>query len=129
MLQVDADGEVPPAVRVARAMRAGAEAVMKYGRAKPGMSTMLDALVPAVEAFEQIASTASAVECTKAMAKAAKDGFEATKTMSAKAGRASYTSEAVQAGHGDPGAFACAGWLKFIEASLSDLANNNGGGE
>lgn len=80
-----------------------ADAVSKasfYGGAQPGFCTMLDALFPAAEA----ARTGDLA----AVAAAAEQGAEATKTMHAKAGRSSYLPNEVTDGHPDPGAVAVA---------------------
>ncbi|MEM5582992.1 dihydroxyacetone kinase subunit DhaL [Roseibium sp. AS2] len=78
--------------------------VMKRGRSEAGMKTMLDALVPASEAFKaEIAKTDNIADALKAAAEAAKQGMEATIPMLAQRGRASYLGER-SIGHQDPGA-------------------------
>eukprot|EP00195_Chlamydomonas_chlamydogama_P006031 CAMPEP_0202906546 /NCGR_PEP_ID=MMETSP1392-20130828/39357_1 /ASSEMBLY_ACC=CAM_ASM_000868 /TAXON_ID=225041 /ORGANISM="Chlamydomonas chlamydogama, Strain SAG 11-48b" /LENGTH=587 /DNA_ID=CAMNT_0049595115 /DNA_START=17 /DNA_END=1780 /DNA_ORIENTATION=+ len=108
----------------ALALRAGTEAVMKYGGAWRGCRTMLDALLPAADA-----AVASAVErgegaaaVAAAAAAAAQAGAEETKSMAAAAGRASYVPEEVLQANPDPGAVAVATWLKAVADSLSDVA-------
>ena len=71
-----------------------------YGGAKLGDRTMLDALIPAVEALEQGLPAAAA---------AAREGAERTAAMGhAGAGRSSYVPEQALLGVADPGAEAVA---------------------
>ena len=75
----------------------GAEVVREYGGAWLDDRTLLDALVPALQAFSAGGWAAAVV--------AAKQGVERTKGMHARAGRASYVpSSALQ--EADPGAMA-----------------------
>ncbi|WP_432156717.1 dihydroxyacetone kinase subunit DhaL [Streptomyces sp. bgisy153] len=82
------------AEQLAEALRAGVEAVMRLGGAAPGDKTMIDALVPAVEALDEGFGAARA---------AAGRGAEATIPLQARKGRASYLGER-SIGHQDPGA-------------------------
>ncbi|MEW5352237.1 MULTISPECIES: dihydroxyacetone kinase subunit DhaL [unclassified Streptomyces] len=80
--------------QLAEALRAGVDGVMKLGGAAPGDKTMVDALVPAVEALgDGFAAARSAAE----------DGAGATIPLQARKGRASYLGER-SIGHQDPGA-------------------------
>lgn len=86
------------------ALRAGAEGVVARGKAAPGDKTMIDALAPAIEAWD--AATAEGktpAEAASAAADAAATGRDATIPLVAKKGRASYLGER-SAGHLDPGA-------------------------
>ncbi|MFI1728147.1 dihydroxyacetone kinase subunit DhaL [Streptomyces acidicola] len=76
------------------ALRAGVDAVMTLGGAAPGDKTMIDALMPAVDALGDSFAAARA---------AAEQGAEATTPMQARKGRASYLGER-SIGHQDPGA-------------------------
>ncbi|MFE2578562.1 dihydroxyacetone kinase subunit DhaL [Streptomyces sp. NPDC059378] len=76
------------------ALRAGVDAVMALGGAAPGDKTMVDALVPAVDAL---------AEGFGAARTAAEQGAEATVPLQARKGRASYLGER-SIGHQDPGA-------------------------
>jgi dihydroxyacetone kinase-like protein len=78
---------------VATAMRAAVEAVKARGKSEAGQKTMLDVLIPALEAF-----TAGADPVAAAHAAA-----EATVPMKAIRGRASFLGER-SIGHMDPGA-------------------------
>ncbi|KAB2971255.1 dihydroxyacetone kinase subunit L [Streptomyces sp. SS1-1] len=82
------------AEQFAQALRTGVDAVMTLGGAAPGDATMIDALVPAVEALG---------DGFAAAATAAREGAEATTPMQARKGRASYLGER-SIGHQDPGA-------------------------
>ncbi|MER6438629.1 dihydroxyacetone kinase subunit DhaL [Streptomyces sp. NPDC001185] len=78
----------------ADALRAGVDAVMALGGAAPGDKTMIDALVPAVDALSDSFAAAAA---------AAEEGAAATIPLQARKGRASYLGER-SIGHQDPGA-------------------------
>jgi dihydroxyacetone kinase len=90
------------------ALESGIAAVQRYGGAKTGDRTMLDALVPAIEALKQGSIVAAAA--------AAQQGADATASMKkAHAGRSSYVSAANLFGVQDPGATAVA--LAFLAAA------------
>lgn len=84
----------------AAAWRKGVEGVQARGKAVPGDKTMVDALVPAVEALERASDFG---EGCAAAATAAEQGMHATTPLVARKGRASYLGER-SAGHQDPGA-------------------------
>ena len=84
--------------QLAEALRAGVEAVMTLGGAAPGDKTMIDTLVPAVDAL----GTGFAAART-----AAEQGALATTPLQARKGRASYLGER-SIGHQDPGATSAA---------------------
>ena len=77
-------------------LRAGVEAVKSRGKSDVGAKTMLDVLVPVVEALEGGADLASVKETAAA-------ALAATKDMKATKGRASFLGER-SIGHIDPGA-------------------------
>ena len=82
------------------ALKAGLARVQQVGGAQPGDRTMVDALLPALEALHLGLGEA---------ARAARAGADATAQITrARAGRASYLAEASLAGHNDPGAEAVA---------------------
>lgn len=103
----------------ARAIQAGVSAASKYGGAQAGSRTMLDALLPAADAM-RIASGSgkTGVEVARAAAGGAAEGAEATKTMSAAAGRSSYVPEDILRNVPDPGAVAVSKWMKGIAEAL-----------
>jgi ATP-dependent dihydroxyacetone kinase len=82
------------------ALKSGLDRIQQVGGARPGHRTMIDALLPALEALPK---------GLVAAARAARQGADVTATITrAKAGRASYISAAQLAGHNDPGAEAVA---------------------
>ncbi|RVT86793.1 DAK2 domain-containing protein [Rhodobacteraceae bacterium CCMM004] len=88
------------------ALKAGLDRIQQVGGARPGDRTMIDALLPALEALPQGLGPA---------AQAAREGADRTAQMTrAKAGRASYVSEDKLAGHNDPGAEAVARLFEHI---------------
>jgi dihydroxyacetone kinase-like protein len=84
----------------AAAWRKGVEGVQARGKAVPQDKTMLDALLPAVEALEGASELDSGLW---AAADAAQRGMQDTIPLIARKGRASYLGERSQ-GHQDPGA-------------------------
>lgn len=79
----------------------GVDAIKYYGGGEVGMRTMLDALVPAVEALKSGQNLSFAAD-------AAGRGAEETKSMQSLAGRANYVAQEKMNGIPDPGAFAVA---------------------
>ncbi|MFD0392583.1 dihydroxyacetone kinase subunit DhaL [Streptomyces nogalater] len=97
---------------LATALRAGVDAVMTLGGAAPGDKTMIDALVPAVDALGTGFAAARA---------AAEEGAAATIPLRARKGRASYLGER-SIGHQDPGATSSA----LLIAALAETAEADG---
>jgi phosphoenolpyruvate---glycerone phosphotransferase subunit DhaL len=88
----------------AAALRAGLDGVVARGKAAPGDKTMLDALIPAVDALDaRLAEGNGLRDALRAAADAADAGSDATIPLVARKGRASYLGER-SAGHRDPGA-------------------------
>jgi ATP-dependent dihydroxyacetone kinase len=97
------------------ALQAGLDKMMAYGGAKPGDRTMVDALVPALQALSKSGDISAA-------AKAARKGADATASMTrARAGRSSYVSAQNLKGINDPGAEAVARLLEGF--ALENLLN------
>jgi len=84
----------------AAAWRMGLEGVQMRGKAEPGDKTMVDALIPAVEALESAQDLDSGL---REAAEAAERGMQATTPLVARKGRASYLGERSK-DHQDPGA-------------------------
>lgn len=84
----------------AAAWRKGVEGVQSRGKAQAGDKTMVDALLPAVEALDQASDLESGLS---AAAAAAERGMQATTPLVARKGRASYLGERSK-DHQDPGA-------------------------
>jgi dihydroxyacetone kinase-like protein len=86
------------------AMQAGYDGVVMRGKAQPGDKTMVDALLPGVNALKAQRDQGTLLaEALTAAADATKQGMEATIPLIARKGRASYLGER-SAGHQDPGA-------------------------
>ncbi|MFD8234728.1 dihydroxyacetone kinase subunit DhaL [Streptomyces sp. NPDC059696] len=102
------DAEEVSAEQLAEALRAGVDAVMTLGGAAPGDATMIDALVPAVDALGDSFTAART---------AAEEGAVATTPLQARKGRASYVGER-SIGHQDPGATSSA----LLIAGLAEAA-------
>ncbi|MBN0043704.1 dihydroxyacetone kinase subunit L [Streptomyces actuosus] len=97
---------------LAAALRSGVDAVMALGGASPGDKTMIDALVPAVDALADGFGAARA---------AAEQGALATTPMQARKGRASYLGER-SIGHQDPGATSSALLIAALAEAGSEAA-------
>jgi dihydroxyacetone kinase-like protein len=88
----------------AAALDAAVNGVQMRGKAEIGDKTMIDALIPARDAFRSaLADGASFPEALSKSAEAAEEGMRATIPLVARKGRASYLGQR-SAGHQDPGA-------------------------
>ncbi|UCF92072.1 MAG: dihydroxyacetone kinase subunit L [Desulfobacterales bacterium] len=88
-------------------LRAALAGVQDIGGAQVGDKTMLDTLVPAVEAYEAALQDGQDFSAAlKSMQAAAAEGKESTKSLVAKVGRASRLGERSK-GNLDPGATSC----------------------
>jgi phosphoenolpyruvate---glycerone phosphotransferase subunit DhaL len=87
----------------AEALEAALGGIKQRGKAEAGDKTIVDALEPAVEAARGAAADGSVAEVFRAASAAAEEGAEATVTLTARKGRASYLGDRAQ-GHRDPGA-------------------------
>ena len=95
-------------------LHAGLEGIQSIGSAKVGDKTMLDALIPAVEAFDTAhAKGQSFGEALQALVEAAEAGRDSTLNLVAKIGRASRLGER-SLGVLDAGATSCALILKEL---------------
>jgi dihydroxyacetone kinase phosphoprotein-dependent L subunit len=102
-------------------LRASIEGIKARGRSDVGDKTLLDALVPAVDTIEeQVAAKAGAAAALRAAATTARERAEATRTMQAMRGRASYTGER-SIGSLDAGAVAIAVILEALADQWPDL--------
>ena len=112
------DREEFDAAGFAAALRAGLDGVVARGKAAPGDKTMLDALVPAVDALDAALSDGAGLrDALRAAATAADEGSDATVPLVARKGRASYLGER-SAGHRDPGATSTALLVNTAAATL-----------
>ena len=88
----------------ARALQAGANAVVSLGGAELGDKTMVDALLPAVASLvESLRDGKDFIASTTDAADTAESAADETATLVARKGRASYTGSG-GLGHVDPGA-------------------------
>ena len=91
------DAPAPASDDVIAAMRAAIEGIKQRGDSDLGDKTLLDSLIPATDRLEQeLAGGASAPDALAAAAVTARESADATKTMLAKRGRASYAGERSQ---------------------------------
>jgi dihydroxyacetone kinase-like protein len=109
-----ADGATPSGDVAIAGLDAAIAGIQALGKATAGEKTMLDALLPAIEAGRaELARGASTVGVTEAMAAAAEAGSTATIPLLATKGRASYLGER-SIGHQDPGATSAAILLRAL---------------
>jgi phosphoenolpyruvate---glycerone phosphotransferase subunit DhaL len=103
-------------------LEAGVNGVQARGKAEPGDKTMVDALVPALEALRSAAHDGSGLaEALRRSADAAEEGMRATSPLEARRGRASYLGPR-SVGHQDPGATS----TQLLLAVAADTFGNNG---
>lgn len=102
------------------ALRAGVDGVIARGKAELGDKTMIDALSPALDAWDAAASEGPAA-AARAAAEAAARGRDATEPLVARKGRASYLGER-SAGHLDPGATSATLLLEALRDTLAGTA-------
>lgn len=89
---------------LAALIQSAVEGVQQRGRAQPGDKTMIDALLPAVQALKSaVADGKSVTEAVAEAVAAAEQGMKDTIPLQARKGRASYLGER-SIGHQDPGA-------------------------
>jgi dihydroxyacetone kinase-like protein len=107
----------------ADALASGLAGVQRRGKAELGDKTMIDALVPAVEAVRSALADGSALdEALRRSAEAAQEGMTATIPLVARKGRASYLGER-SADHQDPGA--TSSWLLLRTAAETLVAKDS----
>lgn len=95
-------------------LEAAISGIQKRGKAVKGEKTMLDSLIPALDAYTaKIEAGGSMADGLEDACKAAADGIEFTKTIAATKGRASYLGDR-SIGHQDPGATSATLTLEVI---------------
>jgi phosphoenolpyruvate---glycerone phosphotransferase subunit DhaL len=100
-------------------IHAGRDGVVDIGGAKPGDKTLIDALTPAVDAFDAaLAAGKPFSACLQEMAAAARRGRDSTVDMVAKIGRASRLGERSR-GVMDAGSSSCCLILETMASSLA----------
>ena len=96
--------ETPSPTEVADALQAGIDMVRRRGKSDVGDKTMLDVLVPVCEALRDgLSQSLPFPRLLDDSSAAASRGLEATRTLQARKGRASFLGER-SVGHLDPGA-------------------------
>ncbi|KAK6925471.1 DhaL domain [Dillenia turbinata] len=119
--QLKASAQPVAARQWAEALEAGIVAVSKYGGAKAGYRTMLDALIPASEVLrERLNAGDDPVAAFVLSSEAAFAGAESTIHMQAQAGRSTYVPGDILASVPDPGAMAAASWYKAAASAVKD---------
>ncbi|MCW6510442.1 dihydroxyacetone kinase subunit DhaL [Lichenifustis flavocetrariae] len=97
-------------------LRKGIAAVVDLGEAKQGDKSLVDVLVPAADAYEAAAARGEPfADCLTALKAGADRGFESTRDMVAKIGRASRLGERSRGFH-DAGAASC----RLLLTTLAD---------
>jgi dihydroxyacetone kinase-like protein len=95
--------------------RAIAGRIAERGKSKLGDKTVLDALIPSLDALES--STGTGVELLAAMIATAQEQVDATAGLQSQKGRAAWVQER-SVGHADPGATAYLRFLVALQAAL-----------
>lgn len=109
--------DVQDAASMGTALRAGLEGILQRGKAELGDKTLVDALTPALDAFDS-AADAGVEAALQAAATACAQGRDATIPLVARKGRASYLGER-SAGHQDPGATSMTMLIESASRTLS----------
>jgi dihydroxyacetone kinase len=112
------DDDAIDAPAMHRALDAGLKMIARLGKAKVGDKTMIDVLDPFINAYGEAAGEgASVTEAWMRALPTAEDGWQSTKDMISKRGRASRLGERSR-GHLDPGATSITYVLREIGAVL-----------
>jgi dihydroxyacetone kinase-like protein len=100
-------------------LRAALEEIQRLGAAQPGDKTIVDALVPAIDAFERGLRSGEDFATVAGRARAAaEEGMRSTVPLHARKGRASYLGPR-SVGHQDPGATSTALLFTALERTAS----------
>ncbi|OGO37108.1 MAG: dihydroxyacetone kinase subunit L [Chloroflexi bacterium RBG_16_57_11] len=106
----------------ARMFEQGVVSIEQQTKARLGDKTLMDALIPAVDALRSSADQGKTIpELLEAASLAAMQGAEATRNFSARYGRAKYQGERTL-GHPDPGSISMA----YLFQGLQDGLNAGG---
>jgi len=117
-------GDAADCVTMARSLKTGLQSVLRRTRARPGDKTMIDALVPAVEAFEAAAANGAAIgKAMNQAAAAAEAGAASTENLVARHGRAKYLGEKTL-GCADAGATSMALLFRGFGVALAKAEEN-----
>ncbi|CAK9816732.1 Triokinase/FMN cyclase [Anthophora quadrimaculata] len=96
-----------------QALRSGLNRLIKYGKAKPGDRSMVDAIHAMCETFESVLHK-SLPEICEAIMTSTWQACEATKNMKPKVGRASYVKQEQYLQNVDAGAYAIASTVEAV---------------
>ncbi|MEZ5275643.1 MAG: dihydroxyacetone kinase subunit DhaL [Opitutaceae bacterium] len=106
---------------VARMLWASRESIEKISPARPGDKTLIDTLVPAVDAYQAALDQGrSFPDCLDSMSEAAERGRDSTRDMVSRLGRSSRLGERSR-GVIDAGAASCCLILQTMAATIKDL--------
>jgi len=106
-------------------LKAAGDALQTVSQAKVGDKTLLDAFLPAEEAYGlAVGEGRSFAECLELMALAAERGRDSTRDLVAKVGRASRLGERSR-GTQDAGATSCALLLRTIAESIKSILQSS----
>lgn len=104
------------AAALARLVEAAANGIQERGKAKLGDKTILDALIPASQAFSAAVQQGQSLEqAAQAMVEAARQGRDAAIPLRSNVGRASWVGERTE-GKLDPGTVLCVALLEALTA-------------
>ncbi len=107
-------------ITLGEALRRALDGVVARGKAELGDKTMVDAISPALDAWDaSISSGGTVADAASAALSAAEAGRDATEPLVARKGRASYLGER-SAGHLDPGATSSALLFQALAETLSE---------
>ncbi|MFE3139857.1 dihydroxyacetone kinase family protein [Streptomyces scopuliridis] len=109
--------------RLARAVRAAVDAVLRIGGARPGDKTLVDAAVPFADRLEAALPTAGFAAAWAQAARAAGEAAEATAAITARLGRA-RTHGVRGLGSPDPGAVSFALIVAALTPGSPDASNS-----
>jgi dihydroxyacetone kinase-like protein len=108
------------------ALQAAVAAVARRGRSQRGEKTMLDALGPAADAWQEAAAAGDSLRhCADAAQHAADTGRAATGPLVATKGRASYLGERSR-GHIDPGATSATMIIGALADAIAQVGEADG---
>jgi phosphoenolpyruvate---glycerone phosphotransferase subunit DhaL len=111
------------------AFAAGVSEMQRWGKTGRGSKTMMDVLIPVMDAFSQFAqSDASAQQILVDLPQVATKGCLSTKDMVATKGRASFMGERSK-GHIDPGARSCEVMIGAVCKHILSYATESGNEE
>jgi dihydroxyacetone kinase-like protein len=112
--------------QLAQSFQAGLRALSRQTKARPGDKTMMDALVPAVDAASAAAGAGKSIpEALDDAALAAKSGADSTRDLVARYGRARSLGERTR-GHPDAGATSIALIFRGFREGLGKGSVSNG---